>query len=141
MSEFQLHPQLEQDSFFVADLPLCQLRLINDQQYPWFILVPRQVDCSEIYKLSDDQQAQLLKESSRLSHILMSLFKGDKLNVAAIGNMVPQLHVHHVVRFKKDVSWPKPVWGQMPMQVYSSDQVSKVITQMQDAYACHRKVK
>lgn len=134
MSEFQLHPQLEQDSFFVADLPLCQLRLINDQQYPWFILVPKLADALEIYELSEDHQAQLLKESSKLSHTLMSVFKGDKLNVAAIGNMVPQLHVHHVVRFKNDVSWPKPVWGQVPMQAYSSAQVSDIIIQVQEAY-------
>lgn len=134
VSEFQLHPQLEQDSFLVKDLELCQLRLINDSQYPWFILVPKLASCSEIFEMSEEQQRQLLAESSHLSQILMTLFKADKLNVAAIGNMVPQLHLHHVLRYKSDVSWPKPVWGQKPMCAYSEAERNELIAKVRQAY-------
>lgn len=123
MTNYKLHPQLESDSIKICDLGLSELRLINDSQYPWFILVPRVADITEIYQLSLSQQQQLLVESSQLSQLLMQTFNGDKLNVAAIGNMVSQLHLHHVVRFKADISWPKPVWGQNPMLAYSQQQL------------------
>ena len=117
---FHLHPQLETDTFFVRKLPLSLLLLSRDSQYPWFILVPRRSDITEIYQLSDSDQQQLLHESSELSRILMSYFNGDKLNVATIGNMVPQLHQHHIVRFRNDIAWPKPVWGAFPTVAYTA---------------------
>ncbi len=123
---FKLHSQLNADSVILGNLPLCQLLLVNDQQYPWFVLVPRRADISEIYQLSDSEQQILWQESSLVSQTIMRLFNGDKLNVAAIGNLVPQLHIHHVVRFKDDVSWPSPVWGKYPMINYSSEQIKKI---------------
>lgn len=118
-STFTLHPQLVKDCFELADFPLCKLLLCNDSAYPWFILVPKVDDITDIYQLDWQQQQQLLNESSLLSELVMQTFSGDKMNVAALGNVVEQLHVHHVVRYKSDVSWPKPIWGQQPLTPYT----------------------
>ncbi|MCW8918511.1 MAG: HIT family protein [Gammaproteobacteria bacterium] len=108
---FTLHPQLQQDGIVIGDLPLSRLLLLNDARYPWFILVPRRQAITEIYQLDDEDQLQLLRESSQLGRFLMESFNGDKLNIGAIGNLVPQLHLHHVVRYRGDEVWPRPVWG------------------------------
>lgn len=121
---FKLHPQLENDCIELADFPLCKLLLCNDSAYPWFILVPKVNEVTDIYQLDWQQQQQLLNESSLLSELLMQVFVGDKMNVAALGNVVSQLHVHHVVRYKTDVSWPKPIWGQQALTPYSNDDLA-----------------
>ena len=127
MSEnFQLHPQLASDCFVIADLPLSKLLLCNDSAFPWFILVPKVDDIQDIYQLDWQQQQQLLNESSMLSEILMQEFKGDKMNVAALGNVVPQLHMHHIVRFKNDACWPKPVWGQQALTPYTDEALAEI---------------
>ena len=122
--EFSLHPQLAMDCVELADFPLCKLLLCNDSAYPWFILVPKVADISEVFQLEWEQQQQLLNESSLLSELLMQVFAGDKMNVAALGNVVEQLHVHHVVRFKDDAQWPKPIWGQQALTPYSDEEVT-----------------
>jgi diadenosine tetraphosphate (Ap4A) HIT family hydrolase len=125
MSEqFTLHPQLNNDCHIIADLPLCQLLLCDDSAYPWFILVPKVADINDIYQLDWQQQQQLLNESSMLSELLMQEFNGDKMNVAALGNVVPQLHLHHIVRYKSDASWPKPIWGQQPLTPYTTEELN-----------------
>ncbi|WP_127020426.1 HIT domain-containing protein [Rheinheimera mangrovi] len=116
---FELAPELERDSLWLADWPLCQLRVQNDANYPWFILVPRRAAMVEIIDLTQDEQGQLWRESAFLSEFLKSEFNAKKLNVAALGNMVPQLHVHHIVRYENDIAWPAPVWGKAPAKVYS----------------------
>ena len=116
---FNLHPQLAQDCYTLGHWPLCQLLLLNDSHYPWYILVPRQPEIREIYQLNAEQQQQLWQESAYLSQQLMQIYQGDKLNVAALGNMVPQLHLHHIVRFTQDAAWPQPVWGRHPAQPYT----------------------
>ncbi len=121
--QFCLHPQLANDCFELADFPLCKLLLCNDSAYPSFILVPKVNDITDIYQLDWQQQQQLLNESSLLSELLIQVFDGDKMNVAALGNVVEQLHVHHVVRYKTDVSWPKPIWGQQPLTPYSENEL------------------
>ena len=121
MSAFKLHPQLAQDCFHVADLELCQVLLMNDSNYPWCILVPRVNDIREVYELSAKQQELLAKESVQLSRAMMDLFSGYKMNVAALGNMVPQLHIHHIVRNQHDPAWPKPVWGVVPAVPYGAE--------------------
>jgi diadenosine tetraphosphate (Ap4A) HIT family hydrolase len=121
VTAFALHPRLAADTFVVGDLPLCRLLLMNDAQYPWFILVPRRDGAREIYQLADADQQQLLRESAALSRAAMAAFAGEKLNVAALGNVVPQLHVHHIVRFAGDPAWPKPVWGVQPPRPYTSE--------------------
>jgi diadenosine tetraphosphate (Ap4A) HIT family hydrolase len=122
---FNLHAQLAKDCAFVCDLDLCQVLMLNDSQYPWLILVPRVADIKEIIDLSPSQQQVLWQESAQVSAVLQSLFKGDKLNVAALGNMVPQLHIHHIVRYTNDASWPKPVWGQVPAIPYEADALAE----------------
>jgi len=119
---FTLHPQLKSDTFFLKKLPLCQLLLLNDQTYPWFILVPERENIEEIFELSSEEQSQFLKESVLLAQNLKSHFKADKLNIAALGNIVPQLHIHHIVRYKEDKAWPHPVWGRFPRDPYSDQE-------------------
>lgn len=116
---FKLHSQLEKDCLPIGDYPLCSLLLVNDANYPWFILVPRKAGISETFQLSEADQLQLMKESNSLAALLAQHFEADKLNVAALGNMVPQLHIHHIVRYKNDAAWPKPVWGAVPAEPYS----------------------
>jgi diadenosine tetraphosphate (Ap4A) HIT family hydrolase len=119
---FALHPQLLADGLVVGATPLCQLILMNDAQYPWFVLVPRRADVREIYQLDEADQMQLWRESARLGQALMRAYRGDKLNVAALGNVVPQLHIHHIVRYRHDPSWPAPVWGRHPPRPYTAAQ-------------------
>jgi len=116
---FALHPRLAADTFTLGDFPLCRLLLMNDAQYPWFILVPRREGAREIYLLDDPDQQQLLRESAQLGRAMMDAFAGHKLNVAALGNVVPQLHVHHIVRQPGDPAWPAPVWGRQPPRPYT----------------------
>jgi diadenosine tetraphosphate (Ap4A) HIT family hydrolase len=123
ITTFSLHPQLVLDGIELADFPLCKLLLCNDSAYPWFILVPKIADISEVFQLEWQQQQQLLNESSLLSELLLQVFAGDKMNIAALGNVVEQLHVHHVVRFKSDAQWPKPIWGQQALTPYSDEEL------------------
>lgn len=115
---FALHPRLAADGEVLRQWPLCTVLLMNDARYPWCILVPRRPGIREIYELSATDQQQLLRESSTLGRALMQAFAGTKLNVAALGNVVAQLHVHHVVRFEGDAAWPGPVWGRHPAEPY-----------------------
>lgn len=126
-STFQLHPQLAQDTWLVTDLPLCRVLLINETRYPWVILVPRQQDIREIHELTAMERQQLWQESDQLSRALMKLFKPDKLNIAALGNQVPQLHIHHIARFQTDAAWPAPVWGKFPPQAYTATEAAAQI--------------
>jgi diadenosine tetraphosphate (Ap4A) HIT family hydrolase len=123
---FTLHPQLSNDCIVLVDLPLSRLLLCNDSTFPWFILVPRLSDVQDIYQLGWQDQQQLLNESSLLSELLIQEFSGDKMNVAALGNVVPQLHVHHIVRFKDDPCWPKPIWGQLPLKPYKEAELASI---------------
>ena len=116
---FALHTQLAKDCMTIGDLPLSRVLLMNDAQYPWLILVPRRDDIVELFQLSRIDQQQLLDEIAQVSAALAGHFRADKINVAALGNVVPQLHVHVIARFKTDVAWPKPVWGVKPAVAYS----------------------
>lgn len=118
---FKLDHRLENDTIKLAAWPLSDVLLMNDSQYPWVILVPRHEGATEIYQLSIEEQSQLLKESSFLGESLMSVFSGEKLNVAALGNVVSQLHLHHVIRFSSDAAWPGPVWGKSPVMPYTDE--------------------
>ena len=130
---FKLDPQLEQDTVLVADWHLCQVRLMNDSRYPWVILIPKIEDVSEIHQLADEQQQLLLGESVRLSKALEQLFAPHKLNVAALGNMVRQLHIHHIVRFEDDASFPRPVWGVGDAVPYEAEALSETVNGLQIA--------
>lgn len=116
---FSLHPQLAADCLTVGALPLCLVLLMRDARYPWFILVPARPAVSEIYQLSDADRSQLMEESTLLSCCMVELFGPDKLNIAALGNVVPQLHLHHIGRYRSDPAWPGPVWGRLPALPYA----------------------
>ncbi len=122
---FELHPQLAQDCHRLGRFELGLLLLMNDANYPWFILVPQRAGLREIYQLEQADQQQLLRESTLLSRALMSAFGGDKLNLAALGNMVPQLHLHHIVRYAGDAAWPAPVWGRHPPRPYAAEELQQ----------------
>jgi len=127
MSEpFELHPQLAKDSIWLADWPLSQLRLINDTNYPWFILVPRRANIRDVIDLTEEEQAVLWQESAKLSQLLRIKYNPEKLNLAALGNMVPQLHLHHVARYSTDIAWPAPIWGKVAAKPYTEQQVSQL---------------
>ncbi|KZN63564.1 hypothetical protein N478_23780 [Pseudoalteromonas luteoviolacea S4060-1] len=126
MMTFKLAPELQRDCIELANWPLCKVLLMNDSQYPWFILVPTVPGLREIIDLDEQQQTQFWQESKQLSELLMSVFTPDKLNVAALGNMVPQLHVHHIARFEGDAAWPKPVWGVNPAKAYTEAQLAEL---------------
>lgn len=125
-----LHPQLEKDCFVVGHFPLSVLLLMNDANYPWFILVPQREGITEIHQLSEEDQQQLMKESSQLAACIETAFKADKINIAALGNMVPQLHIHHIVRYKSDPAWPAPVWGKVPPNPYATADVNQLNERM-----------
>jgi len=133
MAAFQLHPRLEQDCFVVGDLALCQLLLMNDSQYPWFILAPRRAELTEIYQLSIDDRQLLLAESCLLAENLQTIYQADKLNIATIGNLVPQLHIHHVVRYRTDKAWPAPVWGKAPALPYAQHVADMHMSRLREA--------
>ena len=103
---------------------------MKDASYPWFILVPDRDDITEIYQLDETDQRQLIKESSTLSRIIDKLFNADKINIAALGNLVPQLHIHHIVRYKTDAAWPAPVWGKIPPEPYSDEEIKQLIIRL-----------
>jgi len=121
-----LHPRLAADCIRLGRFELCHLLLMNDSSYPWFILVPDRDNVREIIDLGPADRQQLLDESCRLSEFLVHAFHPDKLNVAAIGNLVPQLHLHHVVRFESDRAWPAPVWGRFPAVAYSGSGLADI---------------
>ncbi len=108
---FELHPQLEEDTTLIGEFPLCLVLLHRDDSVPWVILVPKKADLTELHHLPMNEQQQFLIESDLVNRALESLFIPDKLNFGALGNMVPQLHVHHIARFKNDLAWPGPLWG------------------------------
>jgi diadenosine tetraphosphate (Ap4A) HIT family hydrolase len=115
---WSLHPHLKRDTEPVGELSLSRLLLHNDANYPWLLLVPRRPGACEIIDLDEKDQAQLLSEIARVSRALKAVAACDKLNIAAIGNVVPQLHVHIVARRRDDPAWPKPVWGTVPPRAY-----------------------
>ena len=116
-----LHPRLAADCLRLGAFPLSELLLMNDARYPWYILVPRREGIREIYALAEADQSQLLHESSTLARAMVEALAPHKLNIAAIGNIVPQLHVHHVARFHDDAAWPAPVWGHGQPEPYGED--------------------
>jgi diadenosine tetraphosphate (Ap4A) HIT family hydrolase len=115
---WSLHPQLAADTHKVGDLPLSRVLIIKDANYPWLVLVPRQPGVSEILDLGEVQQTELMREIARTGAALKAITACDKLNIAALGNVVPQLHVHIIARSKSDPAWPHPVWGKLKPSLY-----------------------
>ena len=117
----ELHPQLEKDCLLLGQFKLCKLLLVKDANYPWFILVPDREAITEIYQLDESDQQQLIRESSIMAKMLVDGFSADKVNIGALGNVVPQLHVHHIARYHNDPAWPAPVWGACAAEAYNDE--------------------
>jgi diadenosine tetraphosphate (Ap4A) HIT family hydrolase len=133
MPTFNLHPQLAADTLHVADLPLCKVLLMNDRQYPWLILVPQVREAREFLDLTAREQQQVWAEMLAVQGVLKELTNPQKLNVGALGNMVPQLHIHIIARFEGDAAWPKPVWGQKPAIPYSPMEAGEFLSRLKPA--------
>ncbi|ALN62294.1 histidine triad (HIT) protein [Lysobacter antibioticus] len=133
MNPWHLHPQLADDTHPVAQFELSELRLMDDANHPWLILVPRVDGAVELIDLDEPQQLALTREIACASRALQAAFKPYKLNVAALGNLVPQLHVHVIARYREDIAWPRPVWGMASAQPYSPEILVQRIRRLQDA--------
>ena len=127
----ELHPQLEKDCLVIGHFSLCRLLLMLDVNYPWFVLVPDREEITEIHQLTEEDQQQLMRESSYLAKVLEQEFQADKINIAALGNMVPQLHIHHVARYRNDAAWPHPVWGRVEAKPYCEEAIANMIRRLQ----------
>ena len=123
MNRWHLDPRLADDTAPVTDLPLCEVRLMDDANHPWLVLVPKVQDAVELIDLTPSQRTLLNAEIAIASRALKTLFKPDKLNVAALGNLVPQLHVHVIARFHDDIAWPRPVWGAADARPYEPEEL------------------
>lgn len=132
---FELDYRLQNDCVDIGSLMLSRILLMKDANYPWLILVPQREGVSEIFQLDEDDQEQLIWESTFVAERLMATFDGDKMNVAALGNVVPQLHIHHVLRKKTDPAWPNPVWGAVPPKAYGRRELKERVEQLQHAFA------
>jgi len=133
MTLFTLHPQLATDTESVVELNLCKILLMNDQTYPWVVMVPKRLDLREIHDLSPADQQLLVSEITQTSKAMQRLFKADKMNVAALGNMVPQLHIHVIARYENDSAWPGPIWGMVPAAAYAPNELAAVIDKLKEA--------
>ena len=135
MSDFVLDPSLARDTVPLEDWALCRVLLMNDAQYPWLILVPARPGLRDFHDLEPADQALATGEITRASKALQSLFTPVKLNVAALGNMVPQLHIHVIARFADDAAWPKPVWGVRPAEPYDEAALTARIGDLRGAFS------
>lgn len=133
MNAWHLDPRLADDTAPVIDLKLCEVRLMDDANHPWLVLVPKVADAVEIIDLDAAQRSQLTAEIDAASRVLKTLFKPDKLNVAALGNLVPQLHVHVIARFHTDIAWPRPIWGAANVRPYAPEELIERVTALRSA--------
>ncbi|OHC11912.1 MAG: histidine triad (HIT) protein [Pseudomonadales bacterium GWC1_66_9] len=123
---FALDSRLQQDTLPIGDFPLCRLLLMKDARYPWFVLVPRREEVVELFQLDAEDQRTFWQETSELAETLKDTFGADKMNVAALGNVVSQLHMHVIVRRRDDDAWPAPVWGKHPALPYTDAQIAAI---------------
>lgn len=132
-ARYELHPQLAADTQPLASFALCDLRLMDDANYPWLILVPRLPAARDVHDLDREQRHQLVDEIETASVLLRDVFQPHKINVAALGNLVPQLHVHVIARYESDPAWPAPVWGRVAARPHTPEELIERISQLRDA--------
>lgn len=132
---FELHPQLKADTIIVGSLSLSLVLLHKDANYPWCILVPKREGVREIHHLTDEDQADLIRESSHLAEVMTSIFAPTTMNIAALGNVVPQLHIHHVARFQDDLAWPHPIWGAAEAKEYRQQELDERLARLSGSLA------
>ena len=135
MTEFTLHDRLAADTLEVTRWPLSRVLLMNASQWPWLVLVPQRVGIREIHDLAPADQAILMQEISLASRTLAALARPDKINIGALGNLVPQLHVHVIARYKADPAWPKPVWGSVTPAPYAASELQTWVHRLNAAFA------
>ena len=135
MAIFTLDPRLQQDTLQIAEFALCKVLLMNDARYPWVILVPKITGLTEVFQLDDAEQQQLMVESNFVARQLKKAVQADKMNVAALGNVVSQLHIHHVARFIQDETWPAPVWGKGEAIAYTQAESDAVIALLRTEFS------
>lgn len=132
---FELDARLAADTYFVGKTALCRLLLMDDARFPWLILVPEVAGVSESFDLTEADQTALWRESMRLGRFLKAHYQADKLNIAALGNQVPQLHLHHIARYHSDVAWPAPVWGIGVPEPYAAEEATRLIGSLRESLA------
>lgn len=130
---FELDPQLQGDTVVIGRFDLSLVLMHRDANYPWCILVPQREGVREIHHLASEDQIQLIQESSHLAEVMTDIFRPAKMNVAALGNVVPQLHLHHIARFKDDPAWPRPVWGAVEPKSYSEQDLAGRVRRLRTA--------
>lgn len=133
-ADWALHPQLARDTAAVGDLALCRVLLIDDANYPWILLVPRRAGVVEIIDLNEPDRAALMAEIALASQIIKTMTGCDKINVAALGNVVPQLHVHVIARGRRDPAWPRPVWGAVPPRAYGKAALQSQLADLRERF-------
>jgi diadenosine tetraphosphate (Ap4A) HIT family hydrolase len=133
--DFELHERLVADCHELARLALSRVLLMDDANFPWLILVPERPGLGHLHDLADDDLEAMIREVTRASRVLEQLFEPDKVNVAALGNLVPQLHVHVIARFAADPAWPNPVWGAVARRPYGSDLLAERLAALRAAFA------
>jgi diadenosine tetraphosphate (Ap4A) HIT family hydrolase len=133
MLDFELHPRLAADTYHIGELDFCRLLLMNDSRFPWCILVPRQTGLRELHQIPLQNQTELLSDINRVSLALASRHHVAKLNIGALGNLVPQLHIHVIGRHQQDAAWPAPVWGHGQATPYEEEEASRLIEALRDA--------
>jgi diadenosine tetraphosphate (Ap4A) HIT family hydrolase len=124
---FLLHPRLAADTHVAADWPLCRVLVMNDARYPWLVLVPRRDGVTEVTALDAADRTQLMDEITRAGRLVQAFPGVAKLNIGALGNLVPQLHVHVVGRQQGDPAWPGPVWGHSPGMPYQTAALDRIL--------------
>jgi len=129
---FALHPQLAKDTFIVSDLPFCRVLLMNNRHFPWLILVPRRANLREIFDLLPEDYQTAMAEVRQVSNTFAELHRAHKMNIAALGNVVPQLHIYIIARFENDVAWPNPVWDS-PSEPYEKNEAVAAVAALQKA--------
>jgi diadenosine tetraphosphate (Ap4A) HIT family hydrolase len=132
---FVLHERLLADTVTITDWPLCRVLLMNDSNYPWVVLVPRRAGVVEIHELDSGDRQTLMDEMAEAARRLQNDTKAHKMNVAALGNVVPQLHIHVIARFATDPAWPKPVWGVVPGQPFAPDALQQEVARLKRLFA------
>ncbi|MBF0109494.1 MAG: HIT family protein [Magnetococcales bacterium] len=132
MKNIDLHPTLVKDCIMVGTLAASILLLMNDRHYPWLVLVPNRPGLRDFDDLSANDASMVHADIRQASNLLRTLFKPTKINVAALGNVVPQLHIHVIARFESDRAWPKPVWGVFPPEPYPEDQRHSLVARIKN---------
>ncbi|USG62838.1 HIT family protein [Sneathiella marina] len=135
---FDLHPQLARDTVPVLDLPVCRVLLMKDSRYPWVILVPQQADLTELHDLDTRSYTAVMAEIRQASQLMAALFSAHKINIGALGNMVPQLHIHVIARQQGDAAWPGPVWGVGTARPYSETELARRIEIIRSGFKDHK---